>query len=58
MKTLYHIAIEGTIGVGKTSMAKILSKRLEGRLLLEEFEANPFLAEFYNNPEDILNYIL
>ena len=51
MKTLYHIAIEGTIGVGKTSMAKILSKRLEGRLLLEEFEANPFLAEFYNNPE-------
>ena len=52
MSSLYfNIAIEGTIGVGKTSMAKILSKRLDGRLLLEEFEANPFLAEFYNNPE-------
>tara|TARA_Y100001970_G_C14119785_1_gene795627 strand:- start:411 stop:1046 length:636 start_codon:yes stop_codon:yes gene_type:complete len=47
----YHIAIEGTIGVGKTSLAKILSQRLEAKLVLEEFEENPFLVDFYNNPQ-------
>ena len=51
MKSIYHIAIEGTIGVGKTSLAKFLCKRLDGSLMLEEFEANPFLADFYNNPD-------
>ena len=51
MKSIYHIAIEGTIGVGKTSLAKILCERLDGRLILEEFETNPFLTDFYNNPE-------
>ena len=49
MKKIYHIAVEGTIGVGKTSLAKILSKELQGRLVLEEFEDNPFLREFYKD---------
>ena len=51
MKSPYHIAIEGNIGVGKSSMAKILGVRLEAKLILEEFEQNPFLVDFYNHPE-------
>ena len=51
MKKIYHIAIEGTIGVGKTSLARILSKEIQGRLVLEEFEDNPFLKEFYQDRE-------
>ncbi|MBC8312305.1 MAG: deoxynucleoside kinase [Candidatus Marinimicrobia bacterium] len=51
MKIPYHIAIEGTIGVGKTSLAGILGERLEAKLILEEFEENPFLVDFYNNSE-------
>ena len=51
MKLPYHIAIEGTIGVGKTSLAKILGIHLEGKLILEKFEENPFLSDFYKNPE-------
>ena len=51
MKTAYHIAIEGSIGVGKTSLAKLLAERLEGRLVLEKFDENPFLEEFYKNPD-------
>ena len=49
MKKIYHIAVEGTIGVGKTSLARILSEEIEGRLVLEEFEDNPFLKEFYQD---------
>ncbi|SVC73060.1 uncharacterized protein METZ01_LOCUS325914 [marine metagenome] len=51
MKIPYHIAIEGTIGVGKTSLAGILGDRLEAKLILEEFEENPFLVEFYKDSE-------
>ena len=47
----YYIAIEGSIGVGKTSLANILSEKLNARLVLEEFEENPFLKEFYKNPD-------
>lgn len=43
----YYIAIEGVIGVGKTSLAKILSEKLNSRLILEKFEENPFLSDFY-----------
>ena len=46
----YHIAIEGNIGVGKTSLARILSNELDGNLVLEKFEENPFLADFYTDP--------
>lgn len=45
----YYIAIEGVIGVGKTSLAKILAQRLNARLVLEKFEDNPFLSDFYKD---------
>ncbi len=51
MKHLYYIAIEGAIGVGKTSFAKILSERMSARLVTEKFEENPFLEDFYVDPE-------
>ena len=38
-----YIAIEGPIGVGKTSLARRLADSLDGELLLEQPEANPFL---------------
>jgi len=49
MRKIYHIAVEGTIGVGKTSLATILSEIVQARLVLEEFEDNPFLKEFYKD---------
>ena len=51
MRNLYYIAIEGAIGVGKTSLANLMSKELGARLVLEEFEENPFLPDFYRDPE-------
>ncbi len=51
MRNLYYIAIEGPIGVGKTSLAELLAKELGARLVLEDFEDNPFLPDFYNDPE-------
>jgi len=45
------IAIEGNIGVGKTTFSKMLSKKLDCKLILEEFADNPFLPKFYKNPE-------
>ncbi|MDZ7716061.1 MAG: deoxynucleoside kinase [Balneolaceae bacterium] len=45
------IAIEGVIGVGKTSLAKLLTKRHNARLVLEQFEDNPFLPKFYQDRE-------
>ncbi len=48
---LHYIAIEGVIGAGKTSLAHLLQQRLGGRLFLEEFEENPFLEDFYRDPE-------
>jgi deoxyguanosine kinase len=45
-----YIAIEGPIGVGKTSLARRLAESLEGEILLEEAEANPFLERFYQDP--------
>ncbi len=51
MRNLYYIAIEGPIGVGKTSLANLMSTRLGARIVLEEFEENPFLPDFYIDPE-------
>lgn len=46
----YHfIAIEGNIGAGKTTLAHLLSKHFNTRLVLEEFADNPFLPKFYEN---------
>jgi deoxyguanosine kinase len=45
------IAIEGNIGAGKTSLSSMLAETLNARLVLEEFENNPFLAAFYDNPD-------
>lgn len=47
-----YIAIEGVIGAGKTSVASLLSQRLNGRLILENFEENPYLEKFYEKPSD------
>jgi deoxyadenosine/deoxycytidine kinase len=48
----YHfITIEGNIGAGKTTLAHLLAKQLEARLILEEFAENPFLPKFYENPQ-------
>ncbi len=46
----HFITIEGNIGAGKTTLAHLLSRRLNARLILEEFAENPFLAKFYENP--------
>ncbi len=46
-----YIAIEGNIGAGKTTLAKLLSKKLKARLVLEEFADNPFLEKFYEDQE-------
>lgn len=42
-----YIAIEGVIGAGKTSLAKKIKLRLNSKLILEQFENNPFLEKFY-----------
>ena len=46
-----YIAIEGAIGVGKTSLAKILANQFGWRLVQEEVGHNPFLERFYENPK-------
>ena len=46
-----YIAIEGLIGAGKTTLARKLSERFHARLVLEEFEDNPFLPRFYAEKE-------
>ena len=44
-----YIAIEGVIGVGKTTLARLLRPMFEAEILLEVFEENPFLSDFYGD---------
>lgn len=44
-----YIAIEGVIGVGKTTLTRMLCERLQAQQLLEIFEENPFLSDFYDD---------
>lgn len=46
-----YIAVEGVIGVGKTSFARMLAERLQANLVAEEVFENPFLVDFYKNPK-------
>jgi len=45
------IAIEGVIGVGKTTLARMLQTKFDAELQMEVFEENPFLADFYGDRE-------
>lgn len=45
------ITIEGNIGAGKTTLAHLLSKHYNARLILEQFADNPFLPKFYEDPK-------
>jgi len=49
MSQIDYINIEGAIGAGKTSLAKLLAEKLNARLILEETEENPFLPDFYKD---------
>ncbi|MDH3975212.1 MAG: deoxynucleoside kinase [Deltaproteobacteria bacterium] len=49
MRGARYIAIEGPIGVGKTSLARLISNELNGTLLCEQVEENPFLKDFYRD---------
>jgi deoxyguanosine kinase len=46
----HYITIEGNIGAGKTTLAHLLAKHYNARLILEAFADNPFLPKFYENP--------
>jgi deoxyadenosine/deoxycytidine kinase len=48
---LRHIAVEGVIGVGKTTLTTMLGDTLSAKVVLEKFEENPFLKDFYRDPD-------
>ena len=51
-ETKYNfIAIEGNIGAGKTSLAKLIAEEYNAKLIMEEFEDNSFLPKFYKDPD-------
>lgn len=51
MINIDYLVIEGNIGAGKTTLAKMLGVEYDARVILERFEENPFLPKFYENPE-------
>lgn len=48
--SVQYIAVEGLIGAGKTTLARRLAEERQARLVLEEFDDNPFLERFYDDP--------
>lgn len=48
---MQYIVIEGNIGAGKTSLAKLLAQKHNAKLVLEQFADNPFLPKFYKDPQ-------
>ncbi|MCD4736665.1 MAG: deoxynucleoside kinase, partial [Bacteroidales bacterium] len=46
-----YISIEGNIGAGKTTLAKMIAEDFNGKLILEQFEENSFLPKFYKDPD-------
>src|ERR1700743_3184438 len=48
-----YIAIEGPIGVGKTTLTHKLAERLNAKVVLEEFSDNPFLRDFYQDRDRV-----
>lgn len=51
LKTPAYLVVEGVIGVGKTTLSRMLAERLEAELVLEDVEENPFLPRFYRDME-------
>ena len=49
MRDNRYVVVEGAIGAGKTSLAKMLAERFQAKLVLEEVEENPFLKDFYKD---------
>jgi len=50
-KPMQFLVIEGNIGAGKTTLAKMLAEELPAKLILEQFAENPFLPKFYDDQE-------
>jgi len=48
---LNYLVIEGNIGAGKTTLAKMIAEDYNAKLILEQFADNPFLPKFYNDPD-------
>lgn len=51
--TISYLCIEGVIGVGKTTLCKLLADEFNGRMILEAADENPFLADFYKNRQSM-----
>ena len=51
MMNLDFLVIEGNIGAGKTTFAKMLGEEFDAKLILERFAENPFLPKFYDDPD-------
>jgi len=50
--SISYIAVEGAIGAGKSSLAKMLADKLNAKTILENFEDNPYLEKFYHSPAE------
>ena len=50
-KGVHFLAIEGVIGAGKTTLARMIAERWNALCIEENYQENPFLEKFYENPE-------